>query len=150
MTTWALTLPTLATKLSLSSTRRSSRSPFHSVNVGILRIVLLATKSSLALLKMSNHPRSPPAFFANNVITDDEANEMELQEETESVSTARRCRQCHYKGGLCGPSDVRFLASIRCPKTLPQSVLRGYPRSVCRSTYSQQKTSVRQPFQTIQ
>jgi hypothetical protein len=33
--------------------------------------------------------KPPPAIFAHNVITDDEANDMELQEETESVSTAK-------------------------------------------------------------
>jgi hypothetical protein len=46
-------------------TSRSSRSPFHSVPPATLVYfaVLLATKSSLALLKMSNHPRSPPCHF---------------------------------------------------------------------------------------
>jgi hypothetical protein len=45
-------------------------------------------------------------------------------------------------------SDLSFVVlSVRRPKTLLQSVLRGGPRSVRRLTFSQQKTSVRYLFQ---
>jgi hypothetical protein len=119
MTTGALTLPTLATKLSLSSTRRSSRSPFHSVLPATLVsfAVLLATKSSLALLKMPNYPRSPPpAIFAYTVITDDEADDMELQEETESVSTAEDTDNVILRGdSVVRPPSDSAASSVRPP-----------------------------------
>jgi hypothetical protein len=50
----------------------------------------------------------PPAIFAYTVITDDEADDMELQEETGSVSTADDADNVILRGGLCGPSAVRF------------------------------------------
>ena len=73
----------------------------------------------------------PPAIFAYNVITDDEADNMELQEETESVSTTedeiiRENLVCPpsetttpvgFKGGVRGLSDGRQRPSVkRSPK----------------------------------
>jgi hypothetical protein len=50
----------------------------------------------------------PPAIFDYNVITDDEANDMELQEETESVSTAEDGEDVILRGdsAVCPPSDL--------------------------------------------
>jgi hypothetical protein len=94
--------------------------------------VLLATKFSLALVKMPNHPRSPPpAIFKYNVITDDEADGMELQEETESVSTAKDTEDDILRGDVvvCPRSNLAATsirpASIRHLKTLLHLVLRG-------------------------
>jgi hypothetical protein len=102
----------------LSFTRRSSRSPFHSVLRATLVFfaVLLATKSSLALLKMPNHPRSPPpAIFAYTVITDDEADDMELQEETESVSTTEDTDNDILRGHSAVHPSSNFTATSVCP-----------------------------------
>jgi hypothetical protein len=53
-------------------------------------------------------PEPPPAIFAYAVITDDEADDMELQEETESVSTSEDADNVLLRGDLCGPSAARF------------------------------------------
>jgi hypothetical protein len=47
----------------------------------------------------------PPAIFAYIVITDDEADDMELQEETESVSTSKDANNV-ILWALCGPTAI--------------------------------------------
>jgi hypothetical protein len=86
----------------------------------------------------------PPAIFKYNVITDDEADGMELQEETKSVSTAKDTEDDILRGDVvvCPRSNLAATsicpASIRHPKTLLHLVLRGGGlQSVRRSTYSQ-------------
>jgi hypothetical protein len=116
----------------------------------------------------------PPAIFAYNVITDDEADDMELQEETESVSTTENDENFILRGesavrppsdfaapSVRPPSDsaapsVRPSSDSTAPSVRPPSDdtapvgLRGGPRSVRRPKFSHRKTSVRQPFQITQ
>jgi hypothetical protein len=120
-----------------------------SSNVGILRSAPGHQVFSCFVEDTKPPKEPPPAIFAYTVITDAEADDMELQEETKSNSTSEDADNVILRGDFAGPISP-LLASVRRPKTLLQSVLRGDPRSVRRSTYSQQKTSVRQPFQTTQ
>jgi hypothetical protein len=129
MTTGVLTLPTLAIKLSLSSTRRSSRSPFHSV--------LPATLESFAVLLATNFvedakpPKEPPpAIFAYTVITDVEANDMELQEETESVSTSEDADNVILRGyfAVRPPSDLTA-TSVRLSPDFAATSVRPSPEN---------------------
>jgi hypothetical protein len=59
-----------------------------SSNVGILRSAPGHQIFSCFVEDAKPPKEPPPAIFASTVITDDEADDMELQEETESVSTA--------------------------------------------------------------
>jgi hypothetical protein len=132
-------------------------------NVGILRSALGHQVFS-CVVEVAKPPKElPPAIFAYTVITDDEANDMELQEETESVSTDEdgedvflredfTVRPPPYFAATSVRPPSNSTASSLCPSpknTAPVS-LSGDPRSARRSTYSQPKTSVCQPFQITQ
>jgi hypothetical protein len=134
-----------------------------SSNVGILRSAPGHQVLSCFVEDAKPPKEPPPAIFAYSVITDDEADDMELQEETESVSTAGDGEDVILKGNTVvhPPSDLTATSvrppydsaatSVRPPpKETAPAGFRGDPRSVRRSTYSQPKTSVRQPFQTTQ
>jgi hypothetical protein len=98
-------------------------------------------------------PKEPsPAIFAYSFVTDDEADDMELQEENESISTAEDTDNFILRGhsAVRPPSDsaatiVRppsdsAASSVRLPPedTAPVG-FKGDPRSVRRSTCSQPK-----------
>jgi hypothetical protein len=58
----------------------------------------------------------PPAIFAFTVITDDEADDMELQEETKSVSTAQDADNVILRGeSAVHPSSGLTITSVRPP-----------------------------------
>jgi hypothetical protein len=121
-----------------------------SSNVGILRSAPGHQVFSCFVEDAKPPKEPPPAIFAYTVITDDEADDMELQEETESFSTSEDTDNVIFRGpsvvGL--PSDFTAtivrppsdsaVSSVRPPpeNTAPVG-LRRDPRSVRRSTYSQ-------------
>jgi hypothetical protein len=131
-----------------------------SSNVGIIRSAPGHQVFSCFVEDAKPPKEPPPAIFANNVITDDEAGDMELQEETKSVSTAEDVilrgdsavppRSHSADTSVRPPSDSADTSVRPPPEDTAQVGFKGGPRSVRRSTYSQQKTSVRQPFQTTQ
>jgi hypothetical protein len=135
-----------------------------SSNVGIIRSAPGHQVFS-CFVEDANPPKEPPpAIFAYTVITDDEADDMELQEETEFVSTAEDAEDVILRGdsavrprsdsaatSICPPSDSTT-TNVRPPSedTAPVGFKGGGPRSIRWSTNSQPKMSVRQPFQTTQ
>jgi hypothetical protein len=134
-----------------------------SSNVGILRSAPGHQVFSCFVEDAKPPKEPPPAICAYTVITDDEADDMELQEETESVSTSEDGEDVFLRGDFAVRPPTNFTAtsvrpspdfaatSVRpLPKNPAPVGLRGDPRSVRRSIYFHQKTSVRQPFQTTQ
>jgi hypothetical protein len=78
-----------------------------SSNVGILRSAPGHQVFSCFVEDDKPPKEPPPAIFAYTVITDDEANDMELQEENESVSTSEDAENVMLRGDFAvrPPSD---------------------------------------------
>jgi hypothetical protein len=87
-----------------------------SSNVGILRSAPGHQVFSCFVEDAKPPKELPPAIFAYTVITDDEANDMELQEENESVSTAKDTDNVILRGhSTVLPSSDLTATSIRPP-----------------------------------
>jgi hypothetical protein len=98
-----------------------------SSNVGILRSAPGHQVFSCFVEDAKPPKEPPPAIFAYTVITDDEAGNMELQEETESVSTADDAEDVILRDSAVRlPSNA---TSVRPPSHLAASSVRPPPKN---------------------
>jgi hypothetical protein len=82
-----------------------------SSNVGILRSAPGHQVFSCFVEDTKPPKESPPGIFAYTVITDDEANDMELQEETESVSTSEDAENVILRGDFAVRPPSNYTAT---------------------------------------
>jgi hypothetical protein len=101
-----------------------------SSNVGILRSAPGHQVFS-CFVEYSKPPKEPPrVIFAHTVITDDEANDMELQEETESISTAEDGEDVILRGdSVVHPSSDLTATSVRPPSDSAADSVRPPPKN---------------------
>jgi hypothetical protein len=101
-----------------------------SSNVGILRSAPGHQVFSCFVEDAKPPKEPPPAIFAYTVITDDEADDMELQEETESDSTAEDGDDVILRGdSAVHPSSDLTATSVRPPSDLAASSVRLPPEN---------------------
>jgi hypothetical protein len=130
-----------------------------SSNVGILRSAPGHQVFSCFVEDTKPPKEPPPAIFAYNVITDDEADNMELQEETESVSTAEDGEDVFLRGdSVVRPPSDSTATSVRPPFDSAASSFCLPPKDTAPVGFKGGSEvrppvdilSVRQPFQTTQ
>ena len=110
-----------------------------SSNVGIIRSAPGHQVFSCFVEDAKPPKEPPPAIFAYNVITDDEADNMELQEETESVSTTED--DILNENLVCPPSETTTPVGFKGGSEVCPTVANVRPSNVLQNSVNPPGTS---------